>query len=222
MANRRQSMKSKESVVAEFHLLVNQALVSGVLNFPVSPSGFAAQSTRAAAMADEYAHFRVNALKFRLHPTSTAAANAAAQAVGYVGGVQDTPPATLAQVMELVPATFLSMGNGTSPTSTVPSEWVRVPTRDLRGPFPWYKALNGGSDATEEAPGLICVAGNSTTVTVVELFVVLEFKTAVAPANTPLAINARLAARSEKLARALAAEKQVLSRILTGATQPCS
>jgi hypothetical protein len=215
MPGRKRGGKQKESVATEFHFIVQQAMVAGVLNFPVSPSGFASQSTRAAAMADEYAHFRVNRLRFRLHPSSTG--NAAAMAAGYVGGVQDTPPATIGAVMELIPATYLSMTNSAYATATTPSDWVQVPQKDLRGPFPWYKALNGTSDATEEAPGLIVIAGSTTNIVVLEARVELEFKTAVAPANTPLAIQARLVARSEKLSRAMLAERQVLSRILTGA-----
>lgn len=159
-----------------FHYVLNAALVAGASNFVLSPN--ASVSPRALIEADGWAHFRVRSLKFRLHPDPTAG-NAVSSAAGFVGGVQDTPPATIGAISELIPSAFLSGGE------TIPTEWVHVPREDLAGPLPWYKAIPGAADPTEEAPGIICVAGTGTDTYALEMRGVFEFKTAVAIANTP-------------------------------------
>jgi len=77
-----------------FHSISNGSLAAGVVSFPLAPLAF----SRVTLEADVWAHFRVRKLSFRLLPTSPSTAT---QAAGYVGGVQDTTPATLLQVVEL-------------------------------------------------------------------------------------------------------------------------
>ncbi len=174
-------MARRESVITPFHSFVAQNLVAGAANFGLSPNAVLSQ-TRLPALADEYAHFRVKEFSFRLHR----AAITGNMAAGYVGGVQDTVPATQAQIGELLPSCILPPGN------SVPTEWVRVPKQDLAGPLPWYKSVVGAADATEEAPGIICVVVTGTDPILMECRGVFEFKTAVATGNTPLLLEARL------------------------------
>jgi len=195
-----------EGVVARFHFLWAATLAGGTSSLQVSPSGLASLSTRMAAMADEYAHFAVRALRFCLHPSGTGT-----QTAGFAGGVQDTPPTSNIQITELLP----SVVRGTA--ETVPTRWVEVPKQDLRGPFPWYKSLNGGADTTEEAPGTLNLGSTIATDTmIVEVFIDVAFKTAVAPANTPVEIAARKQLRDARLKRLVAQERAVITRILTG------
>lgn len=171
-------------------------------NMNVAP----ATLTRVPNVADNYAHYRILALKFRLVPSD--AANFIA--VGYVGGVQDTPPSTLDQVMELIPSVAQGIGQ------TVPTNWVKVPRSELAGPLPWYKTILGGADATEESPGILVLVHTTLHVYRVELFIEYEFKVGVAPANTPVALalaNELVAARRKAV---LEAERARLLRVLSG------
>jgi len=163
--------------------------------------------TRVQAEADAWAHFRMRKLKIRLNPAPVG--NTSGQAAGYVGGIQDTVPSTVAQISELLPAVFMQLGQ------TVPSEWTSVKQEDLSGPIPWYKALVGAADNLEEAPGTIVVAGASTNAFILELRGVIEFKVAVAPANTPMAVAARLAGQEERLRILREAERTRIMRAIS-------
>jgi hypothetical protein len=111
--------------------------------------------------------------------------------------------------MELLPSCHLSGSN------TVPTEWVRVPKSDLAGPLPWYKSIAGSADATEEAPGAISVFSTGTTDAFsLEVRGVFEFKTAVAPANTPAAVALRDQVRTLRKMDQLLSEKQRLLAVL--------
>ena len=158
-------------------------MVAGVVTFTVSPSGLSTVSSRLIVEADSFAHFRVKSLKFRLHRPSTLAN---AQAMGYVGGVQDTLPGSIGNIVELLPSTYMEA------TETVPSAWVVVSPKDLAGPLPWYKSVAGAADATEEAPGVLCLGGTTTDAYSFEIKGVLEFKTAVSTSNSPAEYAARL------------------------------
>lgn len=172
----------KDGCFVPFHFVVSGALVAGVSGFLVSPN--ATLSPRSATEADAWAHFRVSSFKFRLR-VDPGVANATDLAAGFVGGIQDTSPATVAAVTELIPSVYLAGGE------TVPSEWCVVPKADLAGPLPWYKTIPGTADATEEAPGAISVCGNGTSAFAVEVRGVFEFKVSVATANTPKAVALR-------------------------------
>jgi hypothetical protein len=132
--------------------------------------------------------------------------------MGFVGGVQDVPPATVAAVGELMPAVSMPAGG----TQTVPSQWASSSKSELAGPFPWYKALNGAADTTEEAPGLLVFAGTSTQAFNYEFFVTFEFKTAVDPANTPAALALRRELTVLRLEAARLREKKALEGVLGG------
>lgn len=168
--------KGKDSLTFTFHTIVlANTGVGGNNNFLVSPN--VTLTPRGLIEADTWAHFKVTKLRFRLHPTDTAIDSDVV--CGYVGGIQDATPATIAEIGELIPSTLLGA------QTTVPTEWVSVSGSELNGPFPWYKTIPGSADATEEAPGRIVLA--STTISAgfsLELRGEFVFKTAVAAANT--------------------------------------
>ncbi len=192
-----------DSVKIPFHNLLVSNLVSGALGVLVQPS--AGLSPRVLQESDAWAHFRMRKLSFRLHPLN-AVTNL--QAVGYIGGVQDTAPASVSQVCELLPSTPL--GGRT----TCPSDWVHVPKQDLAGPFPWYKSVPGTADPTEEAPGSIIVTGSTTDAFQLEIRGVIEFKTSVATANTPLELRELARIREERVRSAQARQRDVLLKVL--------
>ncbi len=187
-----------------FHTQFSSVLVSGANAQPFAPTNTI--TPRGSTEADSWAHFRVRSLKFRLHP------NGKTLAVGFCGGVQDTPPGTIAAVMELLPSAYI-----TSSTTTLPG-WTKVPAKDLAGPLPWYKTVAGSADATEEAPGFLCVAGTGTDTFELELMGVLEFKTAVATANTPLQSHLRALLHKDRVDREIQRERALLLKILGNQT----
>lgn len=182
-------MQRKDSQILPFHALITGVLVSGNLSLALNPQVLAAQgATRVLAVADNWGHFRVKQFAFRIHHGAITGDVAA----GFLGGVQDTGPSSKAQVMELLPSTYQGA------TYTKPSEWVKVSPRDLAGPFPWYKTVPGTADATEEAPGVLYISGTAAETQVLEVRGVFEFKTSVAPANTPLAVKLITQLRKER------------------------
>ncbi len=202
------SKRRGDSQVLPVHFVISAALTGGVVQYQLSPSGIGGNSSRLASVADNWAHFRVTQCKFRVHH----GAITGDVSVGYVGGVQDNLPATGPLIMELLP----SVRYGS--TYTVPSEWVNIPKKDLAGPFPWYKALNGAADSTEEAPGYICVAGTGTDTPVLEFRAVFEFKTAVGPANTPAAVELAAKLRKERELETRQAARKQFVKLLNSAT----
>ncbi len=193
------------------HFMTPVVLAAGAGNLQLSPSGLSSYSTRLLAEADSWAHFRVLSLAFRIHPDTTVAA---AQAAGFVGGVQDTLPTSVPSIMELLPSAYLGQ------RQTTPTDWIRVSQSELAGPLPWYKSVNGTSDTTEEAPGYLVFAGGGTNTVTLELKAVVQFKTSVAPANTPAAIALLRQRRSLREAVASARARETVSRVLTGARGP--
>ncbi len=189
-------MQRRDQISVPIHFTIASSFSSGIFVPTLSPTDLAAYSTRLAALADEYCHYRIKSFRCRLHPPASAAA--APQALGVIGGVQDTLPGTVAQITELIPSTFLSH------ETTVPTEWVNVPKQDLQGPLPWYKSIRGSADVTEETPGYLVAAGGASDVVYIEVRALYEFKTAVAPANTP----AYLALRKQLLAARVDSERQ--------------
>lgn len=186
-----------------FHFVQQGALVAGVVTLTCSPTFL---SLRALTEADTWTHFRIRSLKFRLLPPT--AAPAQCQAAGFVGGMQDTPPASIANVVELIPACVLGS------RQTVPTGWMSPSKSELAGPLPWYKTIPGSADTTEESPGQLVIAGSTTEGYVIEYFGVFEFKGAVSTANTPSAIKLREELRALRLARADAVERERLLAVL--------
>jgi len=197
----RKGMGGKDSCILPFHYSISQALVAGVFTAFASP----AIIPRAALEADVWAHFRLRKLAFRLLPTSP---STAAQAAGFVGGVQDTNPGTYAQVVELISSCIKGIGQ------TVPSSWVRVSRQELAGPFPWYKTVAGTADSTEEAPGVICVVGTGTEVFNIEFRGEFEFKVGLSSGNTPLEVKLRELVRKQRVDQMRSTEREVLLKIL--------
>lgn len=190
-----------DGAVVPFHISLSGAFAAGLFSFNVSP----ALSNRLLIEADTWAHFRVRAFSFRMLPTSPITV---AHAAGYVGGIQDTPPATYLQVSELIPSCVKGVGQ------TIPTPWVRVSRADLAGPFPWYKTIPGTADPTEEAPGAVIVVGTGTEAYNIELKGKFEFKTAVNSGNTPAAIELRRRVREEKIQAYRVREREILLKIL--------
>ena len=190
-----------------FHGYVTAALVAGLANYQVSPTGLAGVCLRMNTEADAWSHFRVKALAVRLHRNN---ATTGAQAIGYVGGVQDTLPASVQQVAELIPSAI------SGDQITIPGEWVRPTAKELAGPLPWYKSINGAADITEEAPGYIVIAGSGVEVYSLEIRCTIEFKTSVATANTPAEIRLLSQLRAMRLANAQGRARNAVARLLTG------
>jgi len=119
-----------------------------------------------------------------------------------MGGVQDSTPAGVAPVMEMIPSLYVS-----STIQTIP-QYVSVPRADLAGPFPWYKAIPGTADVTEEAPGLLVgyTNGVAAQTVIIEVDGEIEFKTAITSIATPE--EAELRARILEL-RVREAQKRV-------------
>jgi hypothetical protein len=155
--------------------------------------------------ADAWTHYRVKKLKFRLVPFTP---HVGLLAVGYVGGIQDTPPATVAAILELLPASLIG------PTQTVYTQWISPSKSELAGPLPWYKTIQGTADSTEEAPGQVALAGTVADGYAVELSGVLEFKGSVATANTPAALKVREELRALRQSRIDALEKERLLSVI--------
>lgn len=191
-----------DSIRLSVHQILTSALVAGVTGISANPTGV---TGRVLTEADAWAHFRWRSFHFRLHRVGTVTS---VQVASWVGGVQDANPSTIAQAAELLPSTVLAG------TATVPSPWVRVGAVDRSGPFPWYKAIPGTADPTEEAPGLISIAGTGTETFFIEIRAVIEFKTGVAAGNTPeeLALRARI--REIRLERERALARNALIRVL--------
>lgn len=195
----------KDTTIMPFHTLISTAETAGAASVLGNPAGLG-NSGRLLTEADGWAHFRLRKLSFRLHPQTGMAAQFTV--AGWVGGIQDTPPATAGAVTDLIPSCVEAQD------ATVPTEWVKVPKSDLSGPLPWYKTVAGTADATEEAPGQISIAGSGTDVFVLEIRGVIEFKVSVATANTPAEIALRAKLRQDRLANAKeAAQRRVLATL---------
>lgn len=203
----RSAQKVSDSSILQFHGAAGAPLVAGALSFPLNPNGLSFLSTRILAEADSWAYFRVRSFEFRLHHGAIAADIAA----GFVGGIQDTVPATTPAVCELIPSVYYGS------TYTQPSDWVRVSKKELAGCFPWYKAIQGTADATEEAPGSICLAGTTTSTSILEVRGVVEFKTAVGTGNTPAQLKLREELRLERKREEQQIARRALLRVLAPA-----
>lgn len=206
----RRNQSQKDSDRELFHLIVVGSDAATQILLNLNPSNMGSYSTRLLAQADTWAHYRVLGLKFRLHPTVLTNATVVA---GYVGGVQDVPPANSNSLMEVIPSTVKGS------QQSVPTSWVTVSRKDLAGPLPWYKSLLGGADATEESPGLIVLIHITSVEYFLEVFIEYEFKTAVATANSPAQLqllrelvqsrrNQELVSERDRLLRVLAAKAE--------------
>jgi hypothetical protein len=202
--------KNREVASMDFHGFFRVALAAGAVSFAINPSNLSSAMPRLLAEADGWVSYRVKKMRFRLHPSATITAD---QAGGFVGGVQDTTPATLATIGELLPSTVLAIRQVT------PTNWVNVPKADLAGPFPWYKAQTGTPDASEEQPGTLVFAGTGTEIVLFELYATYEFKTGVSTSNTPAAVAVREQRRREREELARLREVARLKPVISQALQ---
>lgn len=198
---------SKDSCLFPFHQVQSANLVGGSFNYTCNPAGL---SPRGLIEADTWTHFRIRSLKYRLLPP--AAAPTLLQAAGFVGGIQDTSPGSTSNVVELLPSACLGS------RQTCPTQWVSPTKSELAGALPWYKTIQGTADATEEAPGALCVAGAATDPFLLEIHGVFEFKGAVASANTPAAVALREELRLFRAARLDATARERLLSVLAKPT----
>jgi len=221
MAHRKQSnTKSRgpqprkaqgDTCLMPFHHVIAAGGSAGAFALGANPTNL---STRALSEADNWAHFRLKSLKFRvlpaIAPVVAASTGVSTLALCYIGGIEDTPPAQIADVMEVLPSTLYTGA------CTIPTKWVVVPKSDLAGPLPWYKTIPGTADSTEEAPGQLCyvVAIVAATTIYIELSGVFEFKTSVSATNTPLAIKLRTIVRDERKKIADEVERKALQKVL--------
>jgi hypothetical protein len=207
---KRSRSQSGDGSFVPFHTVFQSATVAGILTVLGNPSNL---SPRALAEADAWAHFRLVKLKFRLHPPSQAAGATFDQLMGWIGGVQDTPPSTVVTIGELLPSVVMTRNQ------TVPTEWIKVSPGDLAGPLPWYKTIPGTADATEEAPGALVFFGSGVLPMTFEVRGLFQFKTSVATANTPDEEQLVVKLRRLRLLSAQEAErKRLLAALAPGRT----
>lgn len=167
--------------------------------------------------ADTWCLFRLRSLRFRLHRLP---ATVTPMVACYTVTIQDTPPATNASCVNVIPHVILT------PTATEPSEWCVVSVQDLAGPFPYYKSIPGTADVTEEVPGQICISGAAADTFQLEVEGVMQFKGMVSAGNTPEELQLRKALRDLRIRREVELARQSLLRVLApgnaGMTYPCS
>lgn len=143
-------------------------LAVGNATIPISPASF----PRLLAMADVFNLYRFTKLKFSIYPAGNTA-------VGYSNGEFDTPPTTVAQIMEIAYA-----GLNTA-TQSVPTH-VNVPRSELLGDstLKWYKTIAGTPAVGFEVQGNLFVLAGA-----IQFFVVewtCEFTQWNLAANSPL------------------------------------
>jgi len=167
-----------------FHYLNTLSLVAGNQAFTLGP----AAAPRYTTEADAFEWYRVKSFKFRILGLTTQSY------AGFVEGKPDTLPQSGLQIMELLHSVSHLAGAETSW-----SRWVTVPARSLTGALPWYKTVVGTATDEEEQVGWLCLAGTGTNIVNVEFYVTVDFKGAVATANTPAMVELARKMREERL-----------------------
>jgi len=201
------SADATDGSLVPFHY-IQQVNNNGSSVLTMYPASF----PRVLVEADAWAHFRVRALKFRLLPSANedAGGTFVVGCVGFAGGLEDTPPATLAAISELIPSVCLP-GHQNNPTN-----WIVVSKKELAGPFPWYKTIQGTADTTEEAPGQMCIysAINTAAKWYIEYKGVFEFKTSMAAGSTPLYLEFLKKVREDRIRKRDVDERSKLLKVL--------
>lgn len=201
-----------DGCLVPFHYLYTLSGGSAAAQLSLLPASF----PRVLIEADAWAHFRVTKLAFRLLPPANndAAGTLIMAAAGFCGGMEDTPPATLATISELIPSCFMPGHQQT------PSAWIRVSKKELQGPFPWYKTIQGTVDTTEESPGQMCflINSNTTSTLYVEFKGVFEFKTSIASGNTPMYLEFLKKVREERVKKRDDEDRGKLLRVIASAS----
>ncbi len=174
-------------------------LFSIVLTAGVNSSRLAAAtlSGRCASLCDNFALYRVNKYRFRIHPTVLASET---MVIAFVPDIVDTTP-TFTNVTE---SNFLAV---LGLQCTIPSEWCTVPQNVLRGAIPWYKSVQGTTTDWEECFGTMLYASTNASSTATiwwELEGEIEFSGAEDPGITP----------ADRAASAMHRERERILRIL--------
>jgi len=203
-----------DSIVLEFHSYLTGSLGAAGTVINANPTGITGPIL---TEADAWGLFKLLALEFRL---IRSAAVATTQVGSYTATIQDTNPGTLTQGLQVIPTTVLAGA------ATEPSTWCRVSPQDLAGAFPWYKAIPGAADPTEETPGQIIVNGTTSDLYQIEIRGVCKFKGAVSGGNTPEELQARMVLRNCRVQREKETARRAIMRVLQpenlGLTYPCS
>jgi len=192
--------RSRDQIVERFSQLASITLVAGANNNAVNP----AFTSRLATIGDSYQYYRLRSLKFRIHPS----ASTSSAAVSWMAGVVDTPPSTNQQNCEIYNHTFQA------DDATVPSSWCSVSREDLAGGLSWYKTIQGSADSSEEIVGYLFFTGSGTNTVLCEVFGEMEFKEAIAPANTPAALEVLKRLREMRIEEHRVREQKSLLKVL--------
>jgi predicted secreted protein len=155
-----------------FHDAIATSLTSGAGSVTINPTQFNTLNS----VCESFALYKFSRIEFRLHPTGT---RTHAQAAGYYPGTVDTAPTSDVAIMR----NLSSVALGTS--TTVPTEWVRLNSEDLKGYIPWYKTKVGTPANEFETQGNIYLYGIASELYYLEIRGVCEFKNQVDIAQTP-------------------------------------
>jgi hypothetical protein len=173
---------SVKPVSFPFHCYVQLNTASNVASLQLTPSALASYTTRLAAMSDLYSVFRWKRCSYR---QIVQGGTGEIRAMGVASAVLDTPPTGLSATAELRAVTIVGAGEVSRPP------WVTIPQNVLRGSLPWYKSVAGAADPWDEVPAIIYAYSQTATGAVTfELDGECEFKSQVAPANTPRLVEA--------------------------------
>jgi len=206
MSKAKKGGKGSTSVMS-FHQLVLMTMSSSVLQTQGNPTGLAA---RFLQEADAWTLFRWRSLRFRIFGGSTHTAAGTLACLGVQEGLPDTPAATAATILELLPS-VAHCGDD----QTVWSDWIQVPAAVLAGQQPWYQTVLGSFPAVSEVPFTFCAFGTATGAIQVELRYTVEFKSQSAAANTPLSVACVQRLREEREALRAAKERSKLVGLLS-------
>jgi len=202
--------KSDPVEVVHFAGILSITYVGGLSTVQLSPNS--TLSARAASIADNYALYRVTALRFRIrHTDSTMSAN---QLVTFIPGITDTSVASVAPASETGRYSYLSINE------SVPAPWCIVPRAELMGMHPWYKTVPGTVESAEEIVGNLFCVGTGVENCKLEVAGTFEFKDPVAASETPVIAKLSMAIREERRRLALDAERRRLLSALTPAPVP--
>ncbi len=188
--------KNSQDSVCPFSYVQATAFSAGLSVIPLWPASFG----RVATIADGFDLFKVTKLKYRLLPGSTITVS---QSAAYYPGVTDTTPASVNAISQNPTMTYLAL------RQTVPSGWAEVPKADLHGYQTWYKTIAGSTDAGDEAPGNIYIAGTGTETFVIEIHGEFHFRGSTDTGSTPQERLRRLQIRERERLLALLSAKDL-------------
>ncbi len=164
----------KQTITVQFRAYLTAALASGLGTINIQPSTF----NQVGTVADAYALYRCRKLRYRSQPLASTAT--ALQAIAYIPGAVDNPPATVASLAQVSTSVLISE------RATVPSNWVSLEYNQLRGYLEWYKTVVGSVDPVDEVQGAIFIFGTGTEIYRVEVEGEFEFRDLLPTSLTPM------------------------------------